>query len=552
MRFTRIAIVATAILGLMPRPPQAQTVTPLSALVSSGHAGPTFLAVDRGGNLYVSNEESGTISKIDAGGRVSTFANGLAKPAGLAFDNHGNLYVANADNGKISKITASGGVSHFVDVRKPESHFDWRGRDPYGRTVITTYARPSGLAFDRAGNLYAADRQYSDVSRIMPDGSVGVFAEQLSQPTGLTFDSAGDLYVAWRDYKPGTGDFYHRISKITPSGHASVFVSDGLDEPTGLAFDKSGILHVANSSSISSVAADGRVSIFAVSPINDARGIAFDRVGNLYVANNGDHTISKITPDGRATRVAKIKSPEALAFDASGNLYVSGVDVREISKISRVAPDGSVTIFAALDSSDFAIDISAVAIDKSGNLYMAVASRAVGKRHEIRKVTPDGKVTSLPLEVLAYPSGLAFDERGNLHVANRNTGTIIKVTAAGSVSTLARGLDKPGALVFDGNGNLYVASRDRVSKITRDGHITTFANESERPSGLAFNATGNLIVANSTGVRKITPSGVASVVVNDEFTSPRGLSFDDSGNLYVSDYRRQAGKIYKIPPRGGR
>jgi DNA-binding beta-propeller fold protein YncE len=179
MRCVKVAIAAAVVLGLIPtRPAQAQTVSPRSSLVSSGHAKPTFLAVDRSGDLYVANKGGGTISKIAAGGRVSTFASGLAEPAGLAFDDRGNLYVANADNGKVSKITASGSVSHFVDVREPQKVIDWRG-DP--RRLITRYARPAGLAFDRAGNLYAADQQNDAISKITPDGSVSVFVGAASE-----------------------------------------------------------------------------------------------------------------------------------------------------------------------------------------------------------------------------------------------------------------------------------------------------------------------------------------------------------------------------------
>ena len=57
------------------------------------------------------------MNKITPGGVVSTFATGLNGPTGLAFDSSGNLYVANYDNGSgttISKITPGGTVSTFA------------------------------------------------------------------------------------------------------------------------------------------------------------------------------------------------------------------------------------------------------------------------------------------------------------------------------------------------------------------------------------------------------------------------------------------------------
>ena len=44
-------------------------------------------------NIYVSCYGSGTVEKINWEGNRTTFASGISGPTGLAFDNNGNLYV---------------------------------------------------------------------------------------------------------------------------------------------------------------------------------------------------------------------------------------------------------------------------------------------------------------------------------------------------------------------------------------------------------------------------------------------------------------------------
>ena len=56
---------------------------------------------------------------------------------------------------------------------------------------------PSGLAFDSAGNLYAANVNANTIERFTPGGVGSVFANTgLNYPLGLAFDSAGNLYAA--------------------------------------------------------------------------------------------------------------------------------------------------------------------------------------------------------------------------------------------------------------------------------------------------------------------------------------------------------------------
>jgi sugar lactone lactonase YvrE len=103
-------------------------------------------------------------------------------------------------------------------------------------------------------------------------------------------------------------------------------------------------------------------------------------------------------------------------------------------------------------------------------------------------------------------------------------------------------------------GTLYVGNSDpavnTVVEITPpSGTPTTFASTST-PYGLAFDTSGNLYVANDAPgtVSKVTPGGTVTQFASG-FSEPTGIAFDSSGNLYVSNYTGDH-EVSKITPSG--
>ncbi|HEY3746194.1 MAG TPA: NHL repeat-containing protein, partial [Gemmatimonadaceae bacterium] len=138
--------------------------------------GPTGIALDASGNVYVSTK-SNTIEKFAPdGSSLGVFASsGLNNPSGLVFDRGGNLYVANFNGNTVEKFGPDGGIlGTFANV-----------------------IQPPGIAFDSAGNLCVASFA-NLVQRFAADGTplVPFTSAALSQPQGLAFDSVGALYVA--------------------------------------------------------------------------------------------------------------------------------------------------------------------------------------------------------------------------------------------------------------------------------------------------------------------------------------------------------------------
>jgi sugar lactone lactonase YvrE len=265
--------------------------------------------------------------------------------------------------------------------------------------------------------------------------------------------------------------------------------------------------------------------------------------------------------------------------------------------VSTVAGDGSPGFLDGAATEARFSDPFGLAVDKEGNLYVADA----GENNRIRKVMPDGTVTTLAGGEEGFqdgqgasarfntPSGLAIDAAGNLYVADTGNNAIRKVTPQGVVTTLAGGgaagyrdgaareaaFNAPIGVAVDTEGALYIADtyNDRIRKITTDGQVTTIAGAGsapgyqdgaaasarfDTPCGVAVADTGELYIADTgnNAVRKLTPDGQvmtiqsAAAITDDQslLSSPMSLALTHDRFLYVTANDR--GRVAQISPDG--
>lgn len=191
------------------------------------------------------------------------------------------------------------------------------------------------------------------------------------------------------------------------------------------------------------------------------------------------------------------------------------------------------------------------AFDQAGNLYVANEGH-----NTITKFTPGDVSSTFAADpddnsIMNFPEGLAFDKAGNLYVANEESGTIEKFDTNGVASLFATddGSDTifsgPEGLAFDTSSNLYVANDDGfISKFAPGGtFLGQFGDSSylNSPVGVAFDTNGNLYVANSLAagdsptIAKFDAAGHGSVFASISLDYPEFIAFDTNDNLYVAN-----------------
>lgn len=211
----------------------------------------------------------------------------------------------------------------------------------------------------------------------------------LTVPEGLVLDAGGNLYVA--EY------YQNALMKITPAGQVSTFATVGLSNPLGLAIDTNGNIYAANfgNNTITEYAPSGQESLFATNGLNQPYGLAMDANDNLFVVNQGNSTITKYSSSGAESLFANtgLNLPGGLALNASGLLFAENGD----GTIVEFNGSGVPTLFASPASN------------------------------------PD----------LNGPHGLAFDQSGNLYVANYYGNNILKFNSVGQDTVFAAGLSAP-------------------------------------------------------------------------------------------------------------
>ena len=136
---------------------------------------PTGVALDTSGNVYVADAGNNEIRKIAPGGVVTTIAgttafghaDGLGSlasfsgPTGVAVDSAGNIYVADSANSEIRVVAPTGLVSTLTGSYAATGTQD-------GSLAQATFNGPSGIAIDPSGNLYVGDSINNEIRKITP------------------------------------------------------------------------------------------------------------------------------------------------------------------------------------------------------------------------------------------------------------------------------------------------------------------------------------------------------------------------------------------------
>jgi hypothetical protein len=320
-----------------------------------------------------------------------------------------------------------------------------------------------------------------------------------------------------------------------------------------------------------------------------AQGLASDGAGNLYVAVN-EAVLRMNTATGEITTLAgaigisgqmdgvgpaaRFHQPTELAYDDAGNLFVR--DLEAVRKV--VLATGEVTTLPVAIE-----DLAGMASDRAGNLLLSYPQTILKMDLATGATNPllgTGRTWN-------RPGAMAFDDAGNLFVADdgvyivlKTTGKAVLVTSVRSATHLARGTDgemfasggshvyvvygqwgagvdianvvAAGGLASDGAGSVYFTDEGRVRHLVRGteyGRIVTVPGFRPLPApriegllDMTADRAGNLLALDeSSGFIKIAvPTGELSMVADPYLTEigqttyNGGLTSDGRGNIYFT------------------
>lgn len=466
------------------------------------------LTVDGAGDIYIADSKdsvvrkvaasSGTIATVAGDGHAGYTGDGgpatsaqLNGPSAVAVDGPGNLYVADTTNNLIRKVTA---VTGFINTIGGNGAAYYSGDG--GPAIEAQLVYPAGVAVDVSGNLYIAD--LSNVVRkvvaatgvittLAGTGAAGYSGDggpavdaRLNGPAGMAVDSSGNLFIAdsgnnvVRKVTAATGI----VSTVAGNGGAG-YSGDGgpassaaLHAPHGVAVDSSGNLFIADTGNA------------AIRKIAAATGIVTTVAGDGAAGYSGD---------GGAAVKATLSLPSGIAVDGSGNLYIADTQNNAIRKV--VAATGIITTVAGNGGAGYSGDggpaTSAefntpqdVAVDASSNLYIADELNYV-----IRKVTAaTGVITTVAgnhtegysgdggpatSAELRFPGNLALDGSGNVYIADSGNARVRLLLPAAGNALLSIIKTHTGSFVLGQAGATYsVVVSNAVGAAPSKGAVT--------------------------------------------------------------------------------
>ncbi|MBI2685386.1 MAG: hypothetical protein HYX27_03645 [Acidobacteria bacterium] len=516
---------------------------------------PRGIAIDRTGNIFVSDTRNRRIRKITPAGIVTTIAgNGFSTPAGdngpatsaalsarhIALDGAGNIYLADYDNSFIRRIGTDGIITTIAGDGDDVFSGD-------GKPALQTALSPFSIHVDSANRIIVGDIDNYRVLRIGTDGIVTTIigtgtrgfsgdggpgrAATLTNCDGITSDAAGNIFI--------TDTSNRRIRKLTPAGIITTIAGGSSDVVGPSPIDP---LRAAIGFP-TTIAIDPQGS-FTFADADNSRLLRLSPAGISQIAGNGK--FKELLPRTPNTLVT-MTEPVGLAVAPDGAVYYTEYTGHRIARIDK---DGSVSRVTGTGVSSCCTDNGSalngrvsfpagVAVARDGSIIIADTNN-----DKIRRVS-NGTITSLAGSflgsgfsgdngpaadaLLSGPWGVVIDANGNIIFSDRYNNRIRRITPAGTITTIAG----DGRGMFAGDG----------------GQATAASLYS--PTGLAINPAGELLIADygNHRVRAISATGIIRTIAGTGVVGssgdgqpatqatirfPIGLAADRQGNVYIT------------------
>ena len=577
----------------------------------------------RGQDLYIADTNNNRVRKVDgATGIITTVAgNGqsgstgdgdsalnatLAAPRDVTFDAAGNMYIAEQFSRRVRRVDLAGDIQTVAG----NGNLTYEGDNvPATQTAI----EPFGIGCDTNGNLYIADFSNRRVRKVSPQGIITTVAG-----TGVSGYSG--------DNGPATQATLSSAADVWVGPNNNLYIAD-YQTSVIRKVDSSGIITTVAGNGLRGFAGDGASALLA--RLNLPNSVTTDNVGNLLILDSVNYRVRRVetatqvintvagngtnanSGDGGQATSASIFSPFGLTADAQGNFYVSSRATTadawaKDDRVRKISASGTISLVAGISNNGDGAPASMAIVDPyairfgqgtfANDLY--IADR---RNNQIRKVSgATGLITTIAgngtmafsgddgLAInasLTVPRGVTSDASGNVWIVDTDVNRVRKVDTSGVIRTVAgngntgyngEGTATTASLYFpyaadvDAVGNLYIADRfnNRIRKVTPQGTISTIAGNGTMastgndgpasqasvgsPTDVRVTPDGSIYIAEAMThqVRKITPSGTIvrvagtgvsgysgdqGLALNAKLNQPWVLTLDSLGNLFIGE-----------------
>jgi uncharacterized protein (TIGR03437 family) len=345
---------------------------------SASLTAPVGVAVDAAGNIFIADTGNERIRRVSGSGIITTVAGGgfsgdggpatsaALGPTAVAVDSSGNLFIADGGNNRIRKVSASGIITTVAGTGA--RGFSGDG-GPATSETLSLVCCGGAVALDSSGNLFIADGGNNRIRKVSASGIITTVAgngkggfsgdgglatsASLSLPIGVAVDANGNIFVAdWGN---------NRIRKVSASGVITTVAGNGALSPPYLG--------------AGTFSGDGGPATAA--GLNRPNGIAADASGELFIADSGNERIREVSASGIISTVAgngslsfsgdgaaatsaslNLYGGGAVAVDASGNFFIADTGNNRIREVSRLAASPSVPATGVADGAGFSARIS--------------------------------------------------------------------------------------------------------------------------------------------------------------------------------------------------